>query len=201
MFKNLFRKKVVIDPEKQLADWEKNGRPVPPPHIIKQRVVKEYKERFNINTLVETGTYLGEMVEAQLNNFSKIISIELKNEFYRRAKEKFRNNSTVELLQGDSGKKLAEVVPRLNEPALFWLDGHYSGGKTARGDKDCPVPEELDSILKSNYAHIILIDDARMFNGTGDYPDIPQIEGMIKSRNRSYQLEVKDDIIRLTPLQ
>ena len=199
MFKNLFKKKEIINHKEQLAEWEKNGRPFPPPHIIKQMAIEEYKNKFHIEILVETGTYLGEMVEAQLNNFSRIISIELSKKFYKRAKQKFKNNPKVELLQGDSGKKLNEVVPLLNGPALFWLDGHYSGGITAKGEKECPVPEELNTILKSPLPHIILIDDARLFNGTHDYPTIEQIKEIIRSNNRQYMVEIKDDIIRLTP--
>jgi len=199
MFKNIFRKKEVADHNMQLAEWEKTGRPAPPPHIVKQMTIKEYSQKFNTSILVETGTYLGEMVDAQLANFSRIISIELSKEFYKRAKQKFRNNAHVELLQGDSGKKLGEVVPSLREPALFWLDGHYSGGKTARGEKDCPVPEELNIILKSNLPHVILIDDARLFDGTRDYPDITRVKEIIQAGNHDYTLETKDDIIRLTP--
>ena len=199
MFKNLFRKKEIINHKEQLAEWEKNGKPLPPPHIVKQMAIEDYKNKFHTEILVETGTYLGEMVEAQLNNFSRIISIELSKEFYKRAKQKFRNNPKVELLQGDSGKKLNEVVPLLNGPALFWLDGHYSGGKTAKADKNCPVPEELHIILRNNWSHIILVDDARLFDGTDDYPGISQIKEIIVSNKRDYTLEIKDDIIRLTP--
>jgi len=199
MFKNIFRKKEMADHNMQLAEWEKKGRPAPPPHIVKQMTIKEYSQKYNTGILVETGTYLGEMVEAQLANFSRIISIELSKKFHKLAKQKFRKHAHVELLQGDSGIKLGEVVPSLSEPALFWLDGHYSGGKTARGEKDCPVPEELKIILKSDLPHVILIDDARLFTGTQDYPDITSIKQIIKAGNREYALETKDDIIRLTP--
>ena len=200
MFKRFFRQKKVVDHKEQLAQWQKNGRPSPPPHIVKQMAIDDYRIKYNYRILVETGTYLGEMVEAQLKRFSRIISIELSEDFYKKAKQKFKFNPNIELLQGDSGKKLAEVVPLLTEPVLFWLDGHYSGGKTARAEKDCPVPEELNIILKSTLPHVILIDDARLFNGTNDYPDIFQIKDIIRYNQRDYSLEIKDDIIRLTPL-
>ncbi|MGB3007361.1 MAG: hypothetical protein WBC06_12675, partial [Chitinophagaceae bacterium] len=103
------------------------------------------------------------------------------------------------LLNGDSGVKIAEVIAQLNEPALFWLDGHYSGGITAKADKDCPVPEELHAIFSSPVNHIILIDDARLFNGTNDYPAFEQIQAIIKQHKKDYTIENKDDIIRLLP--
>jgi hypothetical protein len=44
---------------------------------------------------------------------------------------------------------------------MFWLDRHYSGGFTAKGEKDCPIIEELDAISNgSHLKHSILIDDA-----------------------------------------
>jgi len=39
------------------------GKPIPPPHIIKQKIIRTYAKTFKINILVETGTYLGDMVE------------------------------------------------------------------------------------------------------------------------------------------
>jgi hypothetical protein len=201
MLKNLFKKNTTpaISPEEELRQWELKGKPSPPPHIIKQRTIAEFKGKYGTNVLVETGTYLGDMVEAQKNNFAKIYSIELSNRLYKQAIKKFKGNTSIVLLQGDSGKRLSEIVKELKEPALFWLDGHYSGGITALGDKECPVPEELAAIFTSQLNHIILVDDARLFNGTNDYPTIEQIKNIISANNKLYQLEIKDDIIRLTP--
>lgn len=199
MFKNLFRKKEIIDHKKQLAEWEKNGKPLPPPHIVKQMAIEEYRKKFYTEILVETGTYLGDMVEAQRNHFKKIYSIELSERLFNKAQKRFKAYLHIKILQGDSGIVLNKLINEIDKPALFWLDGHYSHGMTAKGDKECPVPEELDTILKSPLPHIILIDDARLFNGTHDYPTIEQIIEIIRSNNRQYLVEIKDDIIRLTP--
>ena len=199
MFKNIFRKKEVIDHEKQLAEWEKSGRPLPPPHIVKQKAIEEFREKFHTEILVETGTFLGDMVEAQRNKFQKIYSIELSDKLFLKAEKRFRDHLHIKILHGDSGTILNKLIPEINKPALFWLDGHYSGWITAKGAKECPVPEELEAILKSPLPHIILIDDARLFNGTHDYPTIGQIEEIIRSNNRQYFIDTKNDIIRLTP--
>ena len=116
------------------------------------------------------------MVEAQRNHFEKIYSIELSEKLFNRAKKRFKDYSHITILHGDSGIVLNKLIPEIDKPALFWLDGHYSGGITAKGEKECPVPEELKTILKSSLPHIILIDDARLFNGTHDYPTIEQIK-------------------------
>ena len=199
MFKNLFKKKEIINHKEQLAEWEKNGKPLPPPHIVKQMAIEEYRKKFHTEILVETGTYLGDMVEAQRDHFKKIYSIELSEKLFNKAQKRFKDHSHVKILHGDSGTVLNKLMNEVDKPALFWLDGHYSGGITAKGEKECPVPEELSTILKSSFPHLILIDDARLFNGNNDYPTIEQILEIIKSNNRQYVVEIKDDIIRLTP--
>ena len=200
MLKKLFKKTTIeINHEEQLAEWEKNGRPSPPPHIVKQMTIEEYQKKFDLKILVETGTYLGDMVEAQRNRFEKIYSIELSKKLFQRAVKRFRSFSHITILNGDSGIVLNKLLPEIDKPALFWLDGHYSEGITAMGTKECPVAEELEAIFKSDLHHIILIDDARLFNGTRDYPTLDEIRQICQRHDKTYSLTVKDDIIRLIP--
>lgn len=185
--------------KKIIADWKNSGCPLPPPHIIKQNAIKAYQEKYGYTTLIETGTYLGNMVEAQKNRFKKIISIELGVDLYEKAKERFKNDKNVTLMQGDSGKVLPLISKDLNEPAIFWLDGHYSAGITAKGEKICPIFEELDAIFDSKpFNHVLLIDDARLFIDEDDYPTIEKLTEYVKSKNDKYKIEVKEDIIRFT---
>lgn len=197
MFRSLFHKKVVNHDE-QLAEWERNGRPAPPPHIVKYLTIDEYRKKSGISVLIETGTFLGDMIEAHKHNFKKIFSIELGEKLFARAKKKFRAFPHIHLLQGDSGVVLHKLMPEIDEPVLFWLDGHYSEGITALGEKECPVREELDAILQHKFNHVILIDDARMFNGTHDYPTVEEIKKMLENTGKKFDIEIKDDIIRIT---
>lgn len=183
--------------KKEMELWMTRGCPAPPPHIIKQLAIIEYQNIYKYTTFVETGTFWGEMVDAQKSKFIKVISIELGIELFEKAKERFKKDRNVLLLQGDSGKVLPEVLRDINEPAIFWLDGHYSSGITAKGDKDCPIYEELEAIFSNtSLNHVILIDDARCFIGEGDYPKIEELTEYIKDKNDRYQVEVKHDIIR-----
>jgi hypothetical protein len=52
----------------------------------------------------------------------------------------------VTCINGDSGGVLAQVVAGLEEPALFWLDAHTSGGNTADAGRDT-IEEELRTIF------------------------------------------------------
>lgn len=181
----------------QLKKWENAGFLAPPPHIVKQNIIAEYYDKFGYLTFVETGTGKGDMVEAQKTRFKRVISVELSIDLFRKAQRKFSNDRNVRIVQGDSGKVLPMLLKDVNEPAIFWLDGHYSSGITAKGEKECPIFEELEAIFNSYvFNHIILIDDARLFNGEGDYPTIDELSDFITRKNEKYHVEVKHDIIR-----
>jgi hypothetical protein len=183
---------------KRIINWIREDTPIPPPHDIKQLAILYYGAANGIDTLVETGTYLGDMVWSQKDFFRKIYSIELSSDLYERAKRRFSGTGNVELLQGDSSQKLAEVIRELKAPALFWLDGHYSGGITAKGEKECPIFEELTHIFTSEMPHVILIDDARTFVGANDYPTITELAEFIRAQG-NHTIRIQNDIIVLLP--
>jgi hypothetical protein len=146
--------------------WLNAGKPLPPPHIVKQEILKYYAEKFKPHILIETGTFMGEMIDACAKLFDQIYSVELSTELSLEAAKRFAEQSHISIIQGDSVEILPEILLNINEPCLFWLDGHYSGGFTAKGNKETPILQEVISILNHHIdRHIILIDDARCFNG------------------------------------
>jgi len=120
--------------------------------------------------LLETGTYLGEGVYLTLsaNYFEKIYSIEIANEYYLLNKRQFENNPIVNILEGDSAtviKDLIETDLLEKNPILFYLDAHFSGGRTGGKDLDngCPLLRELEAIASRGIdGDIIVIDDMRL---------------------------------------
>lgn len=182
--------------------WENRGRPAPPPRIIKQRTLQEYSKRYGLRILVETGTFYGDMVEAMKSSFDNIYSIELSNDLYERAKRRFKGQEHIEIIHGDSGEELINLMSKIDRPALFWLDSHYSGGVTARGNKDTPIYDEMHHILNAqDRGHVIIIDDARCFGTVPAYPSIEEINEFIKSKRTNADIVVQDDSIRITPRQ
>ena len=177
----ILRNKLVE--KKQYNAWLKKGKPLPPPHLVKQNLLKSYKDKHKLNILIETGTYLGDMVYAQRNNFNSIYSIEIQSFLYEAAKRRFKNFKHINILKGDSGKVLNEIMPKINEPALIWLDGHYSGGITGKSDINCPIYSELGAIFSTPNDNVILIDDANCFDGTNDYPTYENLEKFLKKYN------------------
>ena len=179
--------------------WAYEQFPVSPPDRVKSDVVKEYAQKFNIETFVETGTYLGQMIDATKENFKEIVSIELDKNLFERAKNRFSGYKNITILQGDSSELLPGYIQNIRKPILFWLDAHYSAGFTAKGKLNTPIMKELESILihPLNTEHVILIDDARHFNGGDDYPTLHELRQLAMNINPNLILNVKDDIIRI----
>ena len=71
---------------------------------------------------------------------------------------------------------------------------------TGKGEKDTPVMEELIQIIQHPVKdHVILIDDARLFNGKDDYPTKQQVSEFVKQRLPNHSFSIKKDIIRILP--
>ena len=160
-----------------------------PPHRVKVRAVRHHAEIYGLRVFVETGTYLGDMVAAVADRFERCITIELSIELWRGACARFQALPRVTCINGDSGVVLAQVVAGLEEPALFWLDAHTSGGNTADAGRD-PIEEELRTIFAGGvHDHVVLIDDARGH----------RIDRIAASVPPSHRLVVRNDIVRITP--
>ncbi len=182
----------------QIQAWRRSGSPVPPPHVYKQKVLSRYASRYQLSTLVETGTYLGDMIFCMRKRFHTIISIELSRELCERAQQRLRDFPNISVIHGDSSQVLPEVLEDLRVPSLFWLDGHYSAGNTALGVLETPVSAEVDAILNHPVkGHVILIDDARNFDGTHDYPTLSELRDYVIGAFPKADFSVKDDIIRI----
>lgn len=184
----------------RLRSWQKAGCPVPPPHVAKQRMLSAYALAFDVVTFIETGTYRGDMVYAMKDLFKAVISIELSTALWRKATVRFRDCPHINILQGDSGELLPAVLHNISGRCLFWLDGHYSGGTTAKGSSETPVMKEITTICKHVINdHVILIDDARCFDGTHGYPTLRELQRHVELIRPDYAFSVANDVIRVHP--
>jgi hypothetical protein len=186
--------------------WYLSGQRPPIPHWVKQRTIAAVAKRYGVDVLVESGTLYGDMPYALRNQFGAIFSIELSHELHVQAAHRLRGYPHIHLFHGDSGKVLTEWLPRLADRAVFWLDGHYSGGATAKGVLETPIVQELTAVLSANRdrpnnEHLILIDDARCFNGTNSYPTCAQLEDLVRKFSASYEIRVlAKDILCVAPV-
>lgn len=130
-------------------------------------------KQFNKNRFfVETGSCQGDGIQNAIDSgFAYIYSVELADYYYIYCQGRFHDVRNVVLVHGDSTKQLWRMIENIMEPITFWLDGHSSGGMTAKGEgykiDGFPVHEELDIIAKHPIkTHTILIDD--ISNKIGD---------------------------------
>jgi hypothetical protein len=182
--------------------WSADGCALPAPPQVKQTIVASYQEQFDLRVLVETGTFMGDMIMAQRYRFDRIYSIELSRALYEQASFRFRRFPHITIVHGDSGSVLPSMTSTLPAGTLFWLDGHWSGGDTSRGEKLTPILKELEAILRRPAgSDVILIDDARCFDGADDYPAISTIQDKILSCWPGTRFTVEHDVMRAIPAE
>ena len=135
-----------------------------------QSLKDDYKE---YPIFIETGTYYGETINVMEPLFDKLHTIEIKPEFYNFHINNYKGNK-INFHLGDSSKVLFNLLPSIKDKSIFFLDGHWSALDTGKGDKDCPLYEELNVIM-STYKQkgIIIIDDVRLFGSGPNVNDEP----------------------------
>lgn len=162
----------------------------------KHAIIANYARGHGCRVLVETGTYRGDTIAALVDVFDRLYTIELNPKLAVRARRRFRRVRSVAVIEGDSYSELARILPMIDEPAVFWLDAHFSKGvESARGEHDPPVMWELDAVLEQPQPHVVLIDDARLMGSIDGYPTLNEIRAAADGRC----FEVEKDIIRITP--
>lgn len=182
--------KMTPDP---VGNWDRLGRPGWPPHELKARVVLEYAYAHGLRTLVETGTYAGDMILCVAHAFDRIYSVELSAERHAENVERYAGFSNLTLICNDS----SDVLRRRTEefltegPALFWLDAH--------GPADSVLPKEIAILAEKDIgASVILADDVRLMSWMRDrWPDIDDVLRMIRKAWPERTVEVRDDIVRV----
>jgi len=133
-----------------------------------KRVIERYS---NKKIYVETGSYQGESIKTALEcGFNAVYSIELSKELFEHCVNRFEADMRVHMIYGDSAFALAELLAgkEINEPAVFFLDAHGSGGITV-DSPDVPYGKVLEMELNAiknhkTHGHTILIDDMRGYD-------------------------------------
>jgi len=161
-----------------------------------KRLLSENPDYSHIDTFVETGTNQGGTIFLMQEHFRELHTVELSKRYYlkvacrrfvRAFKKLFRkmpgaiSHQKTRFYLGDSAAVIKQLAASINKPAVFFLDSHCCGPRTARGQKDVPLLDELTAISRRSYSDLIIIDDARLF-GTGhaqDWVDITK-ENILK---------------------
>jgi hypothetical protein len=153
-----------------------------------------------LGLVVETGTFLGDTAAFLSGRGYDVITIELDPKLAALARLRFARNRHVHLIEGDSGTRLPAVVGQLTHPALFYLDAHYSGPGTGKGDVETPIAAEIDLILQRAPAgSVVAIDDARCFGSAPDYPPLQDFLTALQARGVTQARVANDAIVFSVP--
>lgn len=163
------------------------------------------QETLKLERGVETGTYLGDGARRMAGIFARVVTIELSDELFERAAESLRDEPAIEVLHGDSRDLLGGLV----DPAvgtLFFLDGHWSAGITARGGIECPVLDELRALAGGSADDCFVIDDARFFTASpappldpSQWPTLMEVLDALRAGWPRHHLTLLDDQVIAVP--
>jgi hypothetical protein len=171
---------------------------------LPEEIVLYLKELSKIELFIETGTFSGWTSYWASSHFNLVKTIEFSVKFYHEAKKTHANLSNVDFIFGDSRKELTNIISKINEPAIFWLDAHWCGSESYGVNDQCPILEEIEIIISSRFENIILIDDARLFlsppplpNSTEYYPSVSEI--LSKFVTKKYHTIIYEDALISIP--
>lgn len=131
------------------------------------RYIKEEFEKlvkkFEIKTIVETGTFRGDTTKELSKMVDFVYSIESNKEYYDIASKNLKECNNVNLLFGNSPVILNKILPKIRKPILFYLDAHWY--------RYWPILDELQAIsnFKDCKNSVIVIHDFYVPNSNFGY--------------------------------
>ena len=157
---------------------------LPPPRAKRRHLLSLFRERGH-DCFVEAGTYLGDTVQFFLPHAGRIISVELDDELWRAASERFAAHPQVTIVKGDAEQEIPRIVGELELPPLVWLDGHHSGEGTSQGEHAEPAVAIVERLGQTRVppGTTIVVDDLRLF---GRLPEFPALESLTSAARAAW---------------
>jgi hypothetical protein len=135
--------------------------------------IQDIKQKYKLDIFFETGTFYGDTVDWLIPIFDELHSVEIYDELFEKAKNRFKNESKVNIHHGNSTEVLNKILPTINRSVLFWLDAHFPGADAHKvpynNEKDekirAPLYYEMQEISKRKdlYKDVIIIDDLWLY--------------------------------------
>ena len=170
--------------------------------------IKNYIEEYEIDTFVETGTYLGDSLDyATEFNFKELYSIELLDIFFLKCVDRFKSRKNVHLIKNNSIDGLESLLSDISQKkCLFWLDAHlpdfydesFDSNYTKNENLFIPLKEEIKTIkkIKNIEKDIFIIDDLRIYE-KGNF-EHGNWDGYLKNENSVYGIKFIEDLLNTT---
>jgi len=176
--------RISNDDLKEFIKWKDlHNYSEPFPTFVKKEVFNEFNSSSKI--WIETGTLVGDTAK-YLSKIAKFVyTIEPSEKYYNISLKNLANCENVKIYNDTSENKLNDILEIIkpNSEVCFWLDGHWSGGDTFKGETDTPILSELDTIKRylNKFSKLnILIDDFRIFDIGNNVDIYPSKEVLIE---------------------
>lgn len=141
------------------------------PHLGRVPEILKLAENKNCNVFIESGTYDGASfkIASESGLFERCYSVEIKQRLYQGLMTRYPEKPDRKVFLGRSHEIFVEqIFPlcQLSDRIFFWLDGHYSKGKTGGAEYPCPLLDELRAIKEycPTTSVVIAIDDTDDFD-------------------------------------
>ena len=136
-------------------------------------VIVEYeflklKSKFNIKTVIETGSCLFSTTKWLGENFNKIYTYEINETFYQYGLSIVKHLNNISAVLGNSVEHLPYLKNIVDNNTIFFLDSHW-------GDY-CPLLDELNIISTFNIEPVIVIHDFKTNNSEFGYDSYGDFE-------------------------
>jgi len=115
------------------------------------QAVKDLIAKYGIQTIVETGTYKGDTTLALAGLVPHVITSEIHPIYYDEAMARLKDFPNVRAFKGNSPEILAQVLPTIIQPSLFFLDAHWYAY--------CPLLDEIKAVANAQIKPVIIIHD------------------------------------------
>lgn len=109
------------------------------------------RDRFQINTAIETGSATGGTTNWLAGQFEKVHSIEINAGYLKIAKERCKVHTNITFYLGDSPTILAYQLNKIGNRTIYFLDAHWH--------EQCPLKSELAAIANAGLRPVIAIHD------------------------------------------
>ena len=169
---------------------------VNPHSYSKFRNIKSVAHRTGAKQMIETGTYLGNTAMRCSFHFDHVYTIELDGQLATQAASYLKPRPNVDVISGDALIELPKILAKPEATDLLvFLDGHFSGGRTALGDQAEPACDEIEILAKyRDKVRAIVIDDFRCFGVNADWPTKAELLNSIERHfNDEYEICVHLD--------
>ncbi|MFB2983284.1 hypothetical protein [Microseira sp. BLCC-F43] len=122
--------------------------------------IKKLVQKFEIKTIIETGTFLGGTTKKLAQIANQVYTIEVDSENIPEATEFLKDSTNVTVKEGSSSEILRDLLKRDHGNTLFYLDAH--------SHIDTPLLDELKAIAEAEIKPVVVIHDWKI----PDRPDL-----------------------------